>query len=274
MKERLLLASLLAAAAIPASAASTPTEAPAPVQPLVAARGDSFYDAWIRDRLTIGLSLVYSQLTDNKREPDREGGKTFVGYLNLMEDENEFRVLPEVTYWAADYVRVKLAFEKVMARVYNYDASNPHGPHSSTDGIVKIGGPVLMLEAIYPLCDDTVFPHVGVGAFFGFASLHEDRWWHHGYSSAADHAAHGNTDKTKNGYYREIHVDDAVGLVVSAGVAWRPIDRLQLDLEVRQTWIEPDCEFGYAYSNRWEKHRDGDFTFDNFAVALTASYVF
>lgn len=275
MKHPLLLVSLASLLAIAnAKAADSPFLASFDNRPSASSDDGSFYDVWIRGRFAIGLSAVYSKLTDNKREPDRESGKTFVGYLNLMEDQDKLQFLPEITYRVSDFIRLNLAFEKIRARVYNYDMTNPRGHHSSTDGLAKIGGPVLMAELFYPMCGNSLFPHVGIGAFFGFASLHEDSWWHRGYSTPEEFRACGSPMRTKSGYHREIHVDDGVGFAASAGLCWLPIDHFQLDLAVRQTWIDNDCEFGYTYPSRWDKHRDGEFCFDNLAVSLTASYLF
>ena len=68
----------------------------------------------------------------------------------------------------------------------------------------------------------------------------------------------------------------AFGWTLSVGASWRPHPRFELDLSLRHTWIEPDCQFGYNYGKKkgFEKHSDGDFTLDHLSVALTGSYVF
>ena len=67
-----------------------------------------------------------------------------------------------------------------------------------------------------------------------------------------------------------------LGWSVSAGATWRPHPNFELDLSLRHTWIDPDCQFGYWYGKKkgFEKHSDGDFELNHLSVVLTASYVF
>ena len=229
---------------------------------------------WLSERLTIGLGISRIRLTNNHRPPKRDAGETFVGYVNLLDLENDFAWTPVVTYWAARYFRASLSWENVKARTFNYDKTNPYGEHGQTDGIISISGPLVSLEAVFPLMDDTLFPHAGLGIFFINADFREDDFWHLGYSSQESYEYYGKPKKTRSGYYREIRVDDTVGWLASAGIAWRPMKKFQVDLDVRQTWADVDCEFGYNYKSGWDPHRSGNFTLDNVAWTLSAAYVF
>ena len=107
----------------------------------------------------------------------------------------------------------------------------------------------------------------------------DSRWiwfvlWKLGYSSEADWASVGRPNKAREHYWREIQVDDAFGLSVAAGVSWRPVPEAELDLSLRHTWIEPDCDFGYRRGGSFSSQADGEFTLDHLSVVLTASYVF
>ena len=116
---------------------------------------------------------------------------------------------------------------------------------------------------------------MGLGWYEG--RFHEDSWWRLGYLSSEEWQSAGKPgNKTAAGRYRYIDVDDAFGLSLSAGVAWRPIPEFELDLSLRRTWLEPDCEFGYrdAKTGRRDRQSSGEFTLDSLAVVLTASYVF
>lgn len=229
---------------------------------------------WLADRLTIGLGVRVARFTDNHRPADREGGKTFVGYVNELDLENETLLVPVVTYWTARYLRLSATWETLKGRTYNYDPYNPDGPHAHSDGRLKLDGPVFMVEGLWPMMDDTLFPHAGAGLFVGMGEFREDDFWHYGYGSQESYEAYGKPKKTRLNYKREIHSDDAIGWLVSAGVAWRPFKHFQADLEVRQMWVEPDCEYGYMYKSGWDPHRKGEFTFDNLTWTLSAAYVF
>lgn len=267
MKRHALPFSVLLAALAATAFAEVPTESPAPAVPL---RSESFYDTWIKDRLSIGLGISYSTLTDAKRPQDVENHRTFVGYVWKLEDTEQVGVVPELRYRASDYVRVVLSLDRVVGRTRNYNQRK----HS--DGDINVWGPQLLVEGLYPLRGDTVFLHAGAGLAYEFTDFNEDKWWKLGYSSADSWRYYGATNKARQGYYREIHVDDGFGLTLAAGVSWRPDPRFELDLSLRHTWFEPDCQFGYNYGGRkgFDKHQDGDFTFDHLSVVLTGSYVF
>ena len=127
---------------------------------------------------------------------------------------------------------------------------------------------------MYPCADDTLLPHLGAGVIYGFADFEEDRWWSLGYSSPAEYDATGHTYKTKNDKFREIRVEDNFGFVLQAGIAWRPMEHVQLDLILRQTFLTCDAEFGYRGNHGFRRELPGEFDVDNFAVVVTAAYVF
>ena len=282
MKRILSLLPALALLAVPAPAddsapgAEPAAEAPAPAPhapvPAVALERDDFYETWIEDRLSLGLGLSYTTLTDPRRPKDNNRQKTFVGFVWKLEDEDEVGVVPELRYRASDHVRLTLSMDRVSGRTRNFNQAK----HS--DGNVEAIGPMLMAEGLLPLCDDTLFLHAGVGLAYAFADFEEVTWWHLGYASEAAWIARGRPSvRTAQDHYREIKVDDAFGWAVAAGATWRPHPRFELDLSLRHVWLDPDCQFGYTYSARkggFKKHLDGDFTLDHLAVALTGSYVF
>ena len=232
------------------------------------------WNSWLGERLSLGLSLSRVHLTASHRPPDIDNHSTFVGYLNCLELEDEIAVAPVVTYWIARNLRASVTWERIEARAFNYLPDDPYGHHGPSDGILGMSGPVAMLELTFPCLDDTLFPHVGGGMFYSFSYFHEDKFWHLNYNSVADWEADGSRETAPRRIYREIHVDDALGWVASAGLAWRPVKHFEVDLGVRQTWIEADCEFGYSWRGTWKTHRHGDFTLDNLAWGLTASFVF
>ena len=266
MNRTVLPFSVLLAVFATATIADVPA---APAARAVPLRTESFYDTWLKDRLSIGLGLSHSTLTDAKRPKDFESGQTFVGFVWKLEDKDQIGIVPELRYRAADNLRIVLAMDRVVGRTRNYNQRK----HS--DGDVTVWGPQLLVEGLYPLCDDTVFLHAGAGIVYDFADFNEVKWWKLGYSSNESWTYYGRTNKARQSYYREIHVDDSFGWSVAAGCSWRPSPRFELDLSLRHTWLEPDCQFGYSYKRKgFEKHQDGDFTLDHLSVVLTGSYVF
>ncbi len=232
---------------------------------------DSFRETWITDRLSIGLGFCHSDLTSSKRPKDVGHHRTFVGYVWKLEKEKQNSFVPEIKYWTAPYLRLVLTSDAIKGHTRNYNQQK----HS--DGTVELFGPAFFAEGLLPLCDETVFLHAGLGVVYGFADFSEVTWWKLGYASEESWIELGRpTVKTRQDHYRRIRVDDAFGWAVSAGCAWRPTPRIEIDLSLRQVWIEPDCEFGYEYSppRGFVKHQDGDFTLNHFSAVLSCSYVF
>lgn len=255
------------------AAASAPAEAPywfagddAAVFPLVTR---DFHETWLRDRLSVGIGPSYSTLTDAKRPRDKAGRKTFVGFIYKLDDEDEIGLVPVVSYWAADYVRISLTWDAVRGKTRNYNTSNQH-----SDGSVVAHGPAFLAEGLLPVQNEEFFLHAGVGLAWEFGDFEEASWWHLGYSSAAAWRAAGSPSRPAGGHWREIHVDDALGAIFAAGVSWRPLERLELDFSLRHVWLEPDCKYGYRDARGFDVHSKGEFTLDHLTAALTVSYVF
>ena len=160
MNRTVLPFSVLLAAIAATAIAGVPAPSKVPAVPL---RTESFYDTWLKDRLSVGLGLSYATLTDAKRPKDVENGRTFVGYVWKLEDTDRIGVVPELRYWASDYVRLVLSTDRVSGRTRNYNLEK----HS--DGDVDLWGPQLLVEGLYPLCDETVFLHAGAGIVYDFA---------------------------------------------------------------------------------------------------------
>ena len=228
-----------------------------------------FHETWFQDRLSVGVGAGFSTLTNAKRSKNKSGGKTFVGFIYKLEDEDELGIVPLVSYWAADHVRLSLTWDSVCGKTRNYNTSNHH-----SDGNVEAGGPAFLFEGLLPLANDEVFLHAGVGLAWEFGDFEESSWWRLGYSSSVAWRDHGSPSLPASGYYREIDVDDALGAILSAGASWRPLERLEIDFSLRYVWLEPDCKYGYRDGNGFVVHSKGDFTLDHLTAAATVSYVF
>ena len=231
----------------------------------------SFRETWITDRLSIGIGVASSTLTDSERPKDVAGRRTFVGYVWKLEDAERAAFVPELKYWPIDNLRLTLTADHVSGRTRNYNLAK----HS--DGVAELYGPALLVEGLLPLFDNKLLLHAGGGVVYGFGDFSEVTWWKLGYASEDSWNTLGRpTVKTRQDHYRRIFVDDAFGWAVSAGCAWRPTPRFELDLSLRHVWIEPECQFGYEYSapRGFEKHQDGEFTMNHLSVAITGSHVF
>ena len=261
----LLLALSLSAACLPASA--EPAAAPAQDVPAAKLESRSFYDDWLADRLALGLRISHATLTDGKRPANYK--QDFIGAINKLDDDDEISILPELRYWAARNLLLTLGMDHVAGRTRNFNTSNHH-----SDGTATMDGPVLLVEGLLPLLDDTLLLHAGPGIAYDFGDFDHVTWWRLGYSDEAGWRQSGSPKSGARGHLREIQVDDAFGLVLSAGVAWRPIERMEIDVSVRHTWIEPDVRWGYVGRRGLDEQQKGEFTLDHLSVSAMLSWVF
>lgn len=230
----------------------------------------SFFDRYIRDRLSVGVTVVSASLSDAERAEDKGGGQTFVGFIYKLEDVDKTTVVPTVSYWVPEcWLRFTFSWDSISGRTRNYNKAR----HS--DGVVKTDGPVFMLEAVLPLFDNRLLLHAGAGVVVAKSDFEEVTWWNLGFSSEESWKARGApTSGSERTRYREIQVDDVTAPIFSGGVAWRIFERLELDVSARYVKMEPDCEFGYSHGGHFSASEGGEFTLDHTSVAATVSYVF
>lgn len=227
-----------------------------------------FFDEWIRDRLSIGLTYSIFSLSDGTRPPNRE--EDFLGNINELNDSHENRLVPILEYEVNDYLGLGLTYMQVEASTMNFN--NHEG-----DGNAVMKGPVLKADLQYPLWERRIFPHAGVGVAFLSGDFKEDTWWHLGYSSPGDWAASGRpSTKARGANYRYIDVDDATEFFFTIGLSCKPHPRVKLDVSYRKISINPDCEFGYDYGGTRGKRKqsDGDFDLSGDFWLFSVSYVF
>lgn len=224
----------------------------------------SFYDTWIKHRLSAGFTLAYTRLMDGSRSRN----DTFLGNITEIGVENEFSLAPVIKYDLSDYMRLGLSYSYLKINTLNWN--NGQG-----DGYAKFRGAALQFDFNYPMYEYRFFPHAGVGCAFYDAAFDEYGWWSHGYSNNEAWAIRNYTYKTASGKYREIHVDDVIAPFVTIGASYRTAPNLEFDLSFRAMFADPDCEFGYVHSdNRFERRATGSFEINNYSILLTASYVF
>ncbi len=228
----------------------------------------SFYDTWLRGRLSIGLKYSSATLTKADRPADPTNTKTFIGNVNQLEEENPYYA-PVVEYALCDYVRLEVSYYKVSARTRNFN-------HNQTsDGIVTMSGPYLGLKLQVPLWERRIFPYFSIGEALLHGDFDEDDWWYYGWSMPEDWETAGKPTGMRGGHTREIHVEDCNTFIWGFGLAVRPIPNLELEAFYTSGDPSADNEFGYGYANKpFDKHKDGDFTLDNHMWGFCAKFVF
>lgn len=224
-----------------------------------------FFDEWIAERLSVGLSISSVNLTDNKRPPNRE--QDFLGNINELKQESSVQVFPTLNYRACDkYLHLGLSYAKVEARTMNF---NNH----ESDGNASLKGPVFTAEAAYPLWDELAIPHIGLGLAFLAGDFDEDDWWGAGYGTPEDFESTGH-DKHRYRKHRYIDVDDETCAFFNIGVSCRPAKNLLLDFSYRRLNLDPDCEFGYKLGSRKYMESTGDFDLSCDIFLFSVAYLF
>ena len=224
----------------------------------------SFYDVWIKHRLSAGLSFSYTGLTDAERNKSH----TFLGNITKLNLDHEFMVLPDFKYDVSDYFQIGLSYTYMEVGTYNWN-------NGLGDGHARIQGPTVRLEFEYPMYEYRFFPHVGVGVAYLNCEFVEDTNWRLGYSNYEAWAARGFTSRSAAGKFRDIEIDEVFAPMWTVGASYRPLPNLELDLSFRMMYADPDCEFGYINGRGIFGHQSsGDFEINNYSIVLTTSYVF
>lgn len=229
---------------------------------------DSFYEKWIKGRLSLGLTYSIFSLSEGNRPANRE--QDFLGNVNELTEYHPMRFAPVLEYKVCDYLSLSATFMHISICTMNFN--NHLG-----DGVGTLEGPALGVDLTYPLFDGKVYPHAGIGVAFLAGDFEEDTWWHLGYSNPESRAASRHPNKRHGKYYRYIDVDDAVEPYYTFGVSYLPHPHVKLDVSYRRICVDPDCEFGYDYTPTGgvkDKHSDGDFDMSGGFWLFSVSYVF
>jgi outer membrane protein W len=231
-----------------------------------------FYDSYLKDTLQIGLRETYQTLTDSDSgaKGGTQGEGTFLGTIYALDEVQNYLPNLYATYFFSKYWGVELAYDSAEAETV---ATSIGSSIIKSDGDVSLAGPTLSLVGRYP--NRTKFtPYVSVGLGYYFGDFDEEAHWALGYSDPSAYEAAGSPSTSYNGKIRVMDVDNAFGLVMATGCAYRLTDRLSLDLSLSYTNVTADATFyGYQYGVLYTE-QDGSFPLDNVAVRAGITFTF
>ena len=249
----------------PTSARRAPTlEAETPLG-RTAAFYQEYIDPYVAERLTLGLRLVNNKLDETSRPADREGGLTFLGYVNELEQQEQSGVRLVVGYRFCPYFSVEVSHDEVAARTRNYNSG-------LSDGVLRLSGPVFAATLSYPVTDK-LSPYVGLGYAPWSASFEHDGWWRLGYGSPEAYEALGSPGKELVPS-RVIEVGDDSATFFTLGVAYRFHRHAQLDVMMRQIDLTSKARFYHDYAGSRILEREGEFTMKHSTYGIALSFVF
>ncbi len=139
---------------------------------------------YLAGRLTAGLRLVNNTLKNTSRPADREGGLTFLGYINQLDQQDKSGLRVVAGYRFCPYFGVEFSHDEVAARTRNYN-------NGLSDGVLRLSGPVFTALIGYPVTEQ-IYPYIGIGYAPWSAEFEHDEWWHLDYDSPEAYEAHGS----------------------------------------------------------------------------------
>lgn len=230
---------------------------------------ESFYKKhiahYVAEHLMVGLRVVNNKLEETSRPADRDGGRTFLGYVNELEQQDKTGVRPFVGYQFSPYFGVELSQDEVAARTRNYN-------NGQSDGILRMSGPVFSATLSYPVTD-YLLPYAGIGYAPWSASFDHDDWWRLGYSSPESYAAAGSPNEYRS-IGRRIEVEDDSATFFTLGLAIRLHRYARLDLMMRQMDLTSKASFYHVIGHSLDLQREGEFTMKHSTYGVALSLVF
>lgn len=221
-------------------------------QPAVLQEKNSFYETWVKNRLSVGLRVSSITLTDNDRPEDYSCEKTFLGNINHLENERKTTLYPFIAYQFKPWFGLSLSYDSVRASTRNQNwQKNP------TDGDVEMSGLLIMTQFRLPLLEERLFPFVELGlAPWTSKFIHDPNWY--------------------DGGRREMFVHTAgdSSLVYALGLAWRPHSKVEISASFRHMEMTADAKYYNRSKGFTEFRKAGEFTLEHNAVCFAAAYRF
>ncbi len=232
---------MLAALAVPLAAQQVRIPAPQ------LESAPSFYDAWIRYRLSLGLALAHSSMKETHRTVDWNrgaAGQTFVGNINKLEEKEMLAVELTLRYDISRFLAIQAGVntEREIA-VWNHDNASSDGQFT----FWSLSAGVLLQLPVEPLC---CTPYVGLGVEKIFCDFERASWWRTGWHSPSDYNRfHGTDIDRRTALGREMVVEDPpLAFALTLGIACDLWENVSLELFYRKVFADDSdvdvyCDF-------------------------------
>ncbi len=213
--------------------------------------------------ISIGTRMIYFRLM-------KENKQTFLGNINRLEEKQD--MAPDrlyVNWYPTRYAGAELTWDKARATTHNQNSETGQG-----DGDFVFSGPILTLMFRYP--NETGFtPYGGIGMAFLNCSFENDAWWYYGWPSPEAYEAAGSPSEFRNGYKREITVENANAFVIAAGCDYRLDSHWLAEFYVRYMSLDLDAHYVHGDSTLDPStSHTTKIPFDNVALGVGIRYTF
>lgn len=226
---------------------------------------ESLYEILIARKLTLGASRSSYELTETVRPADRDGGATFIGYVNVLEQIDEDTTRLVVGYHPCRYLAFQYTEDEVAARTRNYN-------NDLSDGVVRMFGPIYTGVVRVPIFD-RIFPFVGISYAPWETEFVHEPWWHLGWPSPEAHALAGSPNRTV-GHSRTIEVEDDTCRYTTYGVTIKLHRYVEFDATMRDIELNTPARFYTEAGGNRTLERTGDFPLSHKSYALALRVVF
>lgn len=240
-----------------------------PVPELEAPRSDleSFYETFLKDRLSLGARYSSFSFDEARRPEDETRTLTFLGYVNELEFEEDSSVTLVVGYELCPYLAMEYSHdEEVRARTWNFNTGR-------SDGVLKMSGPMYGLTLRLPI-RRWFCPYLGIGYAPWKAEFQHEAWWTLGYSSEESYVEQGSLDTARHSYRRIIEVEDDSASFLYFGISMQLHRYVALDVSMREIELTSKAAFYQEFAGARELSREGEFplSFTTYSVALKAVF--
>ncbi len=211
--------------------------------------GGSFYDQYLRDRLTVGTRMLWYSLTDTEQGEEFDG--SFLGSINrTTEDQDPAPVFFYLEYAVTPHFGFGVSYDRF--KVVTLD-------NGGGDGTFDLDGPILY--GFGRLVNGSIFtPFVELGvAFYGVDFDPLEEWTFSGGSPTV---------------INRFEPDNATGLVLAGGVDIQIIEHLSLNLYLRYVSVDFDVDYFFTPNSTTVPSKTGTFPGDHFAYGFGLGYTF
>ncbi len=234
------------------------------------------FGEFIEDRIEVGTRLTSYWLVDAKDD-------SFLGSIDWLNSKQNY--LPNkffIDWLMTPKWGLELTWDRIEAETLtSYDGHN--------DGNITASGPIVTFFGRHrfefgPREDaTTLIPSGGIGLAFMRTDFDDEDWWHHGFDGETWQDAQqsylewkeaGSPDWPNGGKRRNMSLDNAVGLVLTAGLSSKFHDNLALDLYFRYMSLKIKDTYTITRYEETILKRTTHLPLSNYAIGFGLRYAF
>ena len=191
--------------------------------------GDSLYDRFLANRLSIGAALSRSSMKKTHVPYDPTKEKNFLGNINNLDESDMTGIGIVIRYELCPYVAFQFSND-LHAELGMWNRDN-----DSRDANLVVDGNTYEVLLMYPIDSIYCTPYIGLGITDISCSIDYNNWWHLGWESPQSYDTYAKGSKTpRNNISRWMSVDEpSAAFTFSAGLTLQLFRHAQMDFFYR-----------------------------------------